>query len=122
MNDKTNTRDLLDQHDIPRAAIAELANVHPPEVSLYLRNPRRVSEDRRRRIESAVADVVLMLDGLESGLPAVFVLRPDWRDVESLRALIRYTKDEAYRAEIDSGVANLALKNLGATAPGTSAA
>ena len=114
-------RETLNRREIPRAAVATLSGCQPPEVSRYLKDPELVSDVRRARIEATIADLVLMLDALESSLPALFVLKPDWRDADSLRAIIRYTKDSEYRTEIDSGVASLGLKKLGATAPGAPA-
>lgn len=96
-------RESLYQRGIPRAAVADLANVHPPEVSLFLRNPAKVSEARRTKIERAVADLIFLVDQLAGSLPNQFALRPNWKDPDSVRNLILYCRDARYRALVDAG-------------------
>jgi hypothetical protein len=122
MIDPIGARDALARRRIPQAAVAMLSGSQLSEVCRFLKDPMLVSENRRPRIEAAIGDLVAMIDALEAALPAVFVLRPDWRDAESLRALIRYCRDADYRQEIDSASAGLALRNVGAITPGASPA
>jgi hypothetical protein len=77
------TQDLIGYFKVPNGTLAELSGVFRSEVSRYV-SGRAVSKQFCVKIENAVAEIADILSFMQEHVG----LRPDLRDVESLRNLI----------------------------------
>lgn len=106
---------LIEIHHIPKTTVAALAQVFKTELSLFFRYPASLPRAKQERIRAAVADVLLLADHIdllrtECGLD----LQPNWRNTESVRVLIQYLKDPAFRRTTDEASLAKVLEHIGA--------
>jgi hypothetical protein len=92
-----NIQKLIVDNKIPKTTIAEVAGVPLASVSRMLRNSQLVSPNSASRIETAVVDIVAVIEAFDacrptfaaSGLPLPKI---DLRDGSGLKELIRLDK------------------------------
>lgn len=124
MNDY-DIRRTVEARGVPKSTIAALAEVFRTDLSLFFRYPASLPRAKQERIRAAVADALLLADHIdllrtECGLD----LQPNWRNTESVRTLIQYLKDPAFRQMTDEASLTKVLGHIGAQplkgAPGMS--
>jgi hypothetical protein len=99
------SKEIIAQYGIPKRTIATLAAVHPPEVSLFLRDKSLVSAAKASRIDTVIENIVYASDKIvelqiAERLPP---LRPDLRDTENLAFLIdHFKKTDALNEECEA--------------------
>lgn len=84
----------LQEFDIPKRLIADLAEVWPQDLSAYLRNAK-VAPLKADRIKQAISDVLLVL--------SVFEVRPDLSSADAVRCLIAEAKKQQEMAQKSAG-------------------
>jgi hypothetical protein len=109
------TKDLIAGHQIPHTAVSELGGVFRSEVSRYVGN-KKVADRDRIRIEQTVQEISDLVQVMREH----FGLRPDLRDIPTLRTAIAelksaraYNSAQARLAEAEKEVTT-ALKEFAA--------
>jgi len=90
------------KYRIPKTTVATLAGVANCVVSEYVRG-RSLTDQNRSKIERVIADLVDSILAMDE----VCGLRPDMRDIPSLRIVIEQVKIARQKAELQKDLAEL---------------
>jgi hypothetical protein len=86
-DERNKTRETIARLGIPKGTVSSLAGLANSEISEYLHG-HTVSSTNCRKIEQAVVDITDLIETMLTH----FSLRPDLKDVQSLRAAITELK------------------------------
>jgi hypothetical protein len=101
-----NLKGSVDALGIPKTTISILADITNAEVSRFLRDPNLLVPEKRARAQAVTEDLVYLAAEVFPKFVAENGIKPDLRDIPSLRKLIGYVQEG--RAKLAESEARLA--------------